>query len=283
MDTLISMQVFREVVSLNSFNQAAAKMGISNAMATKHIRHLENHLSARLLNRTSRRLSLTEVGQNYYQECCKILDQVDNAKLAAQTGTAHPTGTLKLSAPVWCAVPFFANLLSQYQLIYPKVKLSLYLDNNFTNLAATGMDVALRVTPRPDTTAQMRQLATITFQWVAAPSYIAAFGNPETVEALSQHRGVWPNYNNIENPLQPNVDSNNSTMMLQCVIAGMGIARMPSWLVQEHIDAGRLVVLLPEEEKFTLPLYAVHLQKNYVSAKVKTFVDFMENRLSQLP
>ena len=277
MDTLQSLQVFRQVVQQGSFTRAAEALGLSVAMTSKHVRHLEQHVQAKLLNRTSRRLSLTEVGADYYRQCSQALDTLDDATQAARQGTVLPQGELRLTAPMWCATPYFARLMADYRAAYPQVTLALHLDNHHTDLVAQGIDLALRVTAQPEPNLIVRPLTRVRFDWVASPDYLARHGVPTGPQDLARHHALLPDYVEMDTPAQRTAGSNHTLMLHQLALAGMGLAFAPNWVTEGDLTAGRLQrVNEAESREFTL--YAAYMDRAFLSAKVRSLIDFLAAR-----
>lgn len=288
MDTLLSMRVFRRVVDAGSFVAAARALDISTAMASKHVAHLERHLGARLLNRSSRHLSLTDAGSVYFGQCREMLDNLDEAEAAVGHASATPRGTLKLTAPLWFANARFARLLADYKARYPDVVPDVNLNDRVVDLSEEGFDLALRVTQNPGPGLIARPLLSIRFVLVASASYVAARGAPVAPDELARHATIAYAYSPIgdqwafegpEGPVTarivPAIRSNSTMLACQMVAAGAGIALLPPWLVQEDLAAGRLQPLLPDYTMPAATLYAVYTSRRYLSPKVRTFVDFV--------
>lgn len=278
MDTLKSLQVFRAIVEHGSFTKAAEQLSMSVPMASKHMTHLENHVQAKLLHRSNRRQSLTEIGQRYYQESSHALDTLETARIAANQGTIEPKGTLKIAAPVWFATPYVARLLADFQKQFPHIQLALYLENRHTDLIADGYDLALRVTAAPQENLIVKPLTTIKFYYVASPDYLKQHGTPQTVESLRQHHGILPNYVQIDTPLPQTHHSNNTVMLAEMAKSGMGIAALPEWLIMDAIEKGELVRLFPLSEKAPT-LYAAYMNREFLSAKMRVLIDFLVEKL----
>lgn len=275
MDTLQSMWVFRHVVESGSFTKAAELMNISTAMASKHVRHLEHYIQSKLLNRTSRRISLTETGEQYYHRCVLALDTLENAGKAAQEDTLKPQGLFKITAPAWCATPYFARLLAQYRHRYPQVVLLVHLDSRHTDLVAEGIDLALRVTSNPEPNLIVKPLTYVNFYWVASPRYLQQYGTPRTLAELQKHHGLAPTYVHIDVPMEAVASSNNALMLQQFALNDMGIAYLPEWIIQDDIAAGRLEILLPNQASSGHTLYAAYMDREFLGAKVRSFIDFL--------
>jgi DNA-binding transcriptional LysR family regulator len=286
MDTLLSIKVFCEVVRAGSFVAAARHLGISNPMASKHVVHLEQQVGARLLHRTSRRLSLTEAGQLYYDKCVDALDVLDQAEAALGDRQGEPSGVLRVTAPVWFASNRIAQLLVQYQKRYPRVVLDLYLTNSKIELAEAGMDLAIRVTHEPEPQLIVRKIGTVRLMLVSSPDYIRRMGKPQSVQDLERYGAVMPNYRErndylLQGPaglmkfrLHGLMKLNDTTLSRELVLAGMGIAMLPAWLVEDDLRQGRLLRLLPDHDSPPLDIFASYISRQYQTGKVRSFIDF---------
>lgn len=287
MDTLLSMKVFCQVVHSGSFTRAAEQLDISVPMASKHVAHLEKSVNARLLYRNNRRLSLTEQGEAYYRDCLSALDLLDQAAARAAGSTARVQGRLRVSIPVWFANPVFAGWITEYRRRYPDVSLHLTLTNHSVNLDGDGEDVALRLSKQPAENLIARALAEIDFHLVAAPAYLAEHGTPAAPQDLAQHQAILPSYTDVSGltlqgrgekhavHLQAAIHSNNTQMLYQLICAGAGIGYLPEWLLRADLQTGHLRRLLPDYRTAPVPFYAVYTQRKLLSAKVRSFIDFM--------
>ena len=283
MDTLLSMKVFCQVVHSGSFTRAADQLDISVPMASKHVAHLEKSVNARLLYRNNRRLSLTEQGEAYYRDCLSALDLLDQAAVRA----ARVQGRLRVSIPVWFANPVFAGWITEYCRRYPDVSLHLTLTNHSVNLDGDGEDVALRLSKQPAENLIARTLAEIDFHLVAAPAYLAEHGMPAAPQDLAPYQAILPSYTDVSGltlqgrgeshniELQAAIHSNNTQMLYQLVCAGAGIGYLPEWLLRADLQTGHLRRLLPDYRTAPVPFYAVYTQRKLLSAKVRSFIDFM--------
>ncbi len=278
MDTLKSLQVFKAIVEKGSFTKASEQLNMSLAMTSKHLQHLENHVQAKLLHRNNRNLSLTEVGQQYYAEAIQALELLQDAKAKAQAGSILPEGKLRLVAPLWFATPYFVQLLADFQQLYPKIQLSVDLENRFTDLIAEGYDLALRVVNTPQDNLIVKPLGQIDFYYVASPQFLQQHGTPKHVDELSAYTGVLPNYTLMDTPLTKFNDSNNTTMVAQMVMAGMGVGILPDWLIDEAVADGRLVHLWAQKHS-SVHLYAVYMNRAFLNSKIRLLMDFLAEHL----
>ncbi|MDF0520828.1 LysR family transcriptional regulator [Bradyrhizobium yuanmingense] len=287
MDSLVSMRVFCLVAELKSFVTAAERLRISPAMASKHVMQLEKRLGTRLLNRTSRRVSLSESGTLYFEQARQMLDSLDEVEAAVSNATVVPHGTLRLTAPVWMANAMFAGVLADYQACYPEVRLDVDLSGRLVNLVEEGFDLALRATAAPDEALIARPITNIPFYMVAAPAYFKRVGRPQGLADIAGHAllhyALYPgesfSFEGERGPeaikLNPVLRSGNETLLHMAALQGMGLAFLPKWLVTADIAAGRLEHVMPEKIIFTGKLFAVYPSRKYLSAKVRTFIDFV--------
>lgn len=291
MDTLLSLKVFRQVVESGSFTKASDVLGISTAMTSKHVTHLEKTVNARLLHRTSRSLSLTNEGEMYHAQCIQALELLDNAKQEIHTRTETPQGHLRIAAPVWCASPTFASWMAEYQTMHPQVSVDLVLDNAMTDLASDNFDLALRVNDTLALSLIARPLMTVPFVLVASPDYLSKHGVPTIAKDLEEHAFILPSYVNI-NPfpfkyadgsseileLSTSSQSNNTSMLKSMVSAGMGIGYLPLWLVREDLQVEQLTQLFTNEFSDEVRLHAIYLSRRHLSAKIRSFIDFLATK-----
>lgn len=297
MDTLTSLRVFCTVADLKSFTAAADRLGISPAMASKHVMQLESRLGTRLLNRTSRRVSLTESGALYFNQTKQMLEGLDEVEAAVGNVTVAPRGTLKLSAPVWAASTCFVDILAEYNQRYPDVCLDVDLSGRIVNLVDEGFDLALRATSRErlDPGLVARPLTEIEFRLMASPEYLERTGRPKGITDLNGHALLRFSGINLGDSLSlegPDgrhrvtfrtvMLSENETILQLAALRGMGLVFLPKWMVEPDIEAGRLEMVLPDGLGFTNTLHAVYPSRKYLSAKVRTFIDFMTMRLQEM-
>lgn len=295
MDTLVSLRIFRQVAEGGSFAAAAARVGVSPAMASKHVAHLERQLRARLFNRSSWHVSLTEAGTLFYESCRDALDSLDGAAAALGEGHAEPHGRLKVTAPIWCATPSFATLLAAYRERHPQVLLDLRLTNEKVDLARGGFDLALRVTNEPSPALIVRPICAVPFLAVAAPRLLAAHVQPQAQrKGTGAMPAVMAAYLPATDtlPLEPGesaatrervapvMRTDNTHLMHRCVLAGIGAGFLPLWLVAEDIAEGRLAAL-PGAQPVPVTLHAAYTSRMYLTPKVRSFIDFLAGALGE--
>src|SRR5271166_251661 len=288
MDTLTSLRVFCMVAELKSFSAAADRLGLSPAMASKHVIHLEQRLGSRLFNRTSRRVSLTESGALYFEQARQMLDGLEEVEAAISQTAVTPRGVLRLTAPVWMANPLFSGVLADYRARYPEVRFDIDLSGRLVNLVEEGFDLALRATAEPDPGLIARVLAKVPFHLVAAPAYLDRVGRPKSLAELNGRAflaysvfaadGVIA----LDGPegrqtvkFDPVLRSANETLLHLAALESLGVAFLPKWLIGRDLAEGRLEQVLPGTNSFAGRLFALYPSRKYLSAKVRTFLDFI--------
>lgn len=288
MDTLLSLRVFAAVADAKSFSTVAERLGLSAAMTSKHVQHVEAQVGARLLNRTSRSVSMTEAGAIYLAAVRPLLEGLDDVGARIAQSTIDPRGTLKVSLPVWLAEPGFVRMLAAYQAKYPAVTLDLDLSGRQVNLVEDGYDLALRVSPTLDEGLIARRLTEVSFLLVASPSLLSRIGRPKEMEHLAGapflayspvsvggrvRFGLGANAPEIR--MHPVLQSANETVLFRAALEGMGIAIMPHLAARPHLADGSLERLLPDLSPPTVGLAAIYPDRSYLPAKTRSLLDFL--------
>ena len=297
MDRLLSMAVFKHTVDAGSFAAAARHFGISPEMAGNHVRALETHLGVRLLNRTTRRLHLTEVGSSYYTRCTSILSDIDEAETEANSLQATPRGLLRIAAPVTFGVRHIAPAISNYMTRYPEVMIEVAVSDRYVNLIEEGFDVAIRMGPLEESSLIVRRLASARLVACASPAYLRRAGRPETPSDLARHACLIyaetgePTRWHFQGPdgqdetvrVSGPVTSTNPEFVRQLALAGHGIVHCPTFSVGADIAAERLTTLLTNWRSREIPIHALYPHRSLLSAKVRSFVDFLAERFGSDP
>lgn len=288
MDRLASMAVFVRAVDLGSFAAAAAALDLSGPMVGKHVRFLEERLGVRLLNRTTRRQSLTEFGRAYYERCRIVLAEAEAADALAADQLSEPRGTLRVAMPALfgrhCIMPVLLELARRH----PALAFDLSLGDPIIDLAENGCDLAIRTGTLDDRAGIIaRRVARQRMILCAAPSHLADHGTPMQVEDLAGHACViyrrsdrirpwlFPTAQGQPREFMPNgrLRLDDLAAIADTAAAGMGLAWLPSWLVRERIQAGALVKLLPDRPDFLYDAYALWLETPHLPLKVRVTVD----------
>ncbi|WP_115718338.1 LysR family transcriptional regulator [Gallaecimonas mangrovi] len=283
MNLLVAIEAFVKVAELGSYTKAAEQLDISRTQLSKLVMQLEEHLNVRLLQRTTRRLHLTEAGQNYLVRSQGILQALQDAEAELSQGHSQISGRLRINGPMSFGTRYLAPLVAQFMAQHPQLEVRLELNDRKIDLLEDGFDLAIRIGTLPDSSLVARQLTQCQLLLVASPAYLSANGSPTDIDDLHQHQclkyrrgGVtyWPIKGKniaIDGPLE----SNNGEVLTYAAEAGLGIAFQPSFLVDDSIKAGRLKVVLPGQQLLQLGIYGVYPARRHLPAKVKAFLDFL--------
>lgn len=293
MDRLQSMRVFAKVVEQGSFARAGQALEMSNAVVTRHVADLEEHLGTRLLNRTTRKLSLTETGQAYLERVLQILQEVEDAEAIASSQSRNPSGTLRIYSHLGFGQNQLAQLLPLYAEQFPEVTLDVTLSDRTVDLVEGRFDIGIFIDfQKFDGSMIARQIGTSEVLLCASPKYVKKHGEPRTLDDIPRHaclnfayeqiRHHWPVMDvdgaTANVPINSKVISNNGDLLRQCALAGMGIVIRPSFALGDDLAAQRLVRLLPDHKLGEISVVMVYPSRRLLSAKVRTFVDFMTRR-----
>jgi len=291
MDRFNSMQVFVRAVERGSFAAAASDIGISATMVGMHVRALEERLGGRLLSRTTRRQSLTEIGRLYYERCRQILSDVDDAELVADQLRAAPRGTLHVSAPVSFGVQALTPVVAEYLAQYREVKVELSLSDRVVDLVEDGFDVAVRVGELADSSLIARPLAPYRLVLCASPAYLKRHGQPRSPRELAAHnclaferwgaRPEWRFNNGDVVQCKGNLRINSGQALRVAAYAGIGIIQQPLVLLAEDLRAGRLVHILSDYATRARPMHLVYLPDRRLTPKLKSFLDLVSARFAR--
>jgi DNA-binding transcriptional LysR family regulator len=295
MDRLQSMRVFAKVVEQGSFARAAVAMDMSNAVVTRHVADLESHLGTRLLNRTTRKLSLTETGASYLERVRQILLDIDDADACASRAASTPGGTLRIYCHLGFGQTQLAPLLPQFAKAMPQVVLDVTMADHTPDLVGEGYDVGIFIgLQKFDESMVARRLATSNLVLAASPDYIARRGMPMVPQDVSGHdclnfafeqlRHHWPiqwEEKMVHVPITSKMTSNSAQVLRQAALAGMGIMIRTSYALEDDFSSGRMVRLLAGHHLGQLTVRLVYPSRRGMSAKVRAFVDFMSARFPQ--
>lgn len=293
MDHLGAIRSFRRVIERGSFSRAAEELGLSSAGLGKQIRWLEERLGTVLIQRTTRRMGLTETGQVYYDECCRLLDELDEMERGIASTSEQVTGRLRVNAPLSFGLVVLSPLLPRFMAAYPDLKIDLTLNDHLLDVVGTGFDISIRVrSDLADSSLIARKLATVDQVICAAPAYLAQKGTPQTLEELRSHDclaytladspGIWQltgpeGDRSITVPAR--LSASNSIMLCDLIKAGMGIGALPSFIAKPQIEAGSLVPILTDHSFPQRHVHAVYPTSRHLQRRVRVFLDFLADNL----
>jgi len=296
MDTIDGMRTFVTVVSTGSFTAAAQHLDMSTALVSKYVGQLEERLGARLLNRTTRSLVLTEIGQAYLERCTRVIDDFDELEAAIHNKHSNPGGNLIISAPVTFGERHMTVALARFLEQYPDIIVDLRLTDRFVGLVDEAVDLAIRIAELTDSSMIARRLAPARVVACAAPSYLENHGVPGQPGDLVNHTCIVDNNFRSPNEWPFMVDGKRITVKVSgrfsvnsaqssraMVLAGAGIGLIPTYAIGEDIKKGRAIILLEPFEALDLGIYAVYLHHRHLAAKVRAFIDFMVDEFGSQP
>jgi DNA-binding transcriptional LysR family regulator len=295
MEDLAYMVTFARVVRAGSFAGAAKRLKVTSSVASKHVAKLERALGVRLLNRSTRKLSLTEAGAAYYEHCARIVEEIESSQRAIAQLQAAPRGLLRLTAPVTFAATRLGPVLRAFFEQYPDIQVELTASNRIVDLAEDGYDVAIRIARTLPPNVVARRLRPVRWHLCAAPTYLEREGVPAHPANLTRHNVLTfttPGQANVlhfvrgservEVPVHGNLQSNMVETLHDLVLAGMGITLLPGYMAGIDIRDGKLRPVLPDWEiESGSSLYAVYLPTRYLAPKVRVFVDFLVERFGE--
>lgn len=275
--------IFTRVVECHSFTLAAQGLGMQKSTVSRRIALLEERLGVRLLNRTTRKLRLTEVGQAYYERCRQIMLDFAEAEQAVMQLQQEPSGLLRISAPIEFGQLFLGRVLGEFMRQYPQINAEVELTSRNVDPVEEGVDIVILVGQPQDSTLIARKLFESERRLCASPDYLARHGTPRTAAELAAHRAILlPHDSSRYWPLldesiacQRVLACNNITFAREAALAGAGIAGLPSMICERAIQGGRLIELLPGARLPVGELYAVYPSRRFQAMKVKTFLDFL--------
>lgn len=296
MDNLTGMAVFARVVDARSFTAAAAALGLSKSAVSKQVARLEDRLGARLLNRTTRRLSLTEVGAAFYERCARILAEVEDAELAVGRLQDAPRGTLRINAPMSFGQLHLAPAVADFLNGHPGLAVDLTLNDRIVDLVEEGYDVAIRISRLADSSLIARRLVPSRRVVCGSPAYFERHGVPRHPADLRRHNCLLYSYLPTaeewqfigpDGPAAVRVSgtlrANNGDALEAAMLAGLGVALQPTFIAGRDLQAGRLVAVMPDYVDESASVYAVYPHSRHLSAKVRAFIDFLAARFCPAP
>jgi DNA-binding transcriptional LysR family regulator len=295
MDRLTSLTAFVRVVDSGGFSAAGRHLNMSTTMVSNHVQALEDRLGARLLNRTTRKVSLTEVGKAYYDRCTQILSDLEQADEVAGALQSTPRGTLRIYTATHI-VPFIAPAVAEFLLAHPEVKVDLTMGERSIDLIDEGFDLAIRLTPPPDSSLIVRSLATWRPVLCCSPDYLEKHGPLQQLSELADHNCVrhvlYPyqdDWHFVDRKGAPasvrvsgNLVTNSGETLRMAALQGVGIVMAAGFLVADDLKTGRLLRLLPEYRPVEFAMNAVYPHRHHLTAKVRIFIDLLSRHSAEL-
>lgn len=295
LDDLVSLALFARVVEAGSFTAAARAVGLSKSAVSARVARLEDRLGARLLHRTTRRLSLSQAGAALYERAARMVAAANDAAELAEGASREPRGRLRISAPVTLAQMFLGPVLAEFLRAQPSVQIDLDASDRMVDLVAEGFDLAVRIANLRDSSLVARKLATDRLVVVGSPSYLARAGTPRSVADLAQHNCLryaqvsgsaewgFRGFERVRQVVEGNLVVSDGTVLREAAAAGLGLAVLPAFMVAAELASRRLVPVLEELPRREIGIFAVYPHRRNVPAKVRAFVDFLVARFARAP
>jgi len=291
-----NMRIYVEVVTQRGFTAAADKLGLSLAQVSKSVKQLEQHLGTRLLNRTTRQVSLTEIGRYYYERSQGILADIDEVDAFASRRASEPGGNLSICAPTSFGIAHLNPILPAYLQQYPQIDISLSLSDRMVDVVAEAFDLVIRIAELHDSSLVARTVAPCKRVFCASPGYLELHGEPDTPQALARHHCLT-----YSNELKPDTWSfhgpqgiesikvkgpmcaDNGDALKDAALAGLGITLLPTFIVGPYLRDGQLQQVLVDYCPPEISIHAVYPSRRHLSAKVRTFIDFLIHHFGDKP
>lgn len=294
MDRFHAFGAFVKVVEAGSFAGAAERLGVSVSSVSRHVSELEGHLDARLLNRTTRRLSLTETGRQFHERCVQLLSDLEEAEQSAGAGTVTPRGTLRLTCGVTFGIRHLAPAIAAFMTRYPETRCDVQLSDRIVDIVDEGFDIAVRIGGVGAQNLVARRVGATQLVCCAAPSYLARHAEPRVPEDLARHvcltyeyapqSGLWPFRDRQGRERNVHIGgpahANNGRFLEALAVEGAGIAYEPDFIVGPDVRAGRLVPILRAFAPPPIAIHVVYPSRRHLSAKVRAFTDFLAARFA---
>ena len=295
MDRLLQLEVFSKTAELGSLSKAADSLRMSNAAASRHLSALEERLAVRLIERNTRRLWLTEAGQELLQRCSTLLNELAEAEDAVSDRALSPKGILRVTSSLSFAMIYLAPMLSAFRGLYPSLSVQIIAANRYPDFIEAGIDVAIRTREHePDSNIIVRRIGQMRRVLAAAPSYLASHGRPEAPADLAHHNMLIYNLANDPYSLRlrkanaeqtiriaPTLDSNDGQVIRGAALAGLGLLIQPLYIVQGDISAGKLVPVLMDWELPLLTMNIAYQNRVRLPAKIRVFSDFLVKHIRE--
>ena len=295
MDKLALMKTFLAVAEEGAFVRASDKLGISTQLVSKYVSALEDMLRVRLFHRTTRKVSLTEEGELYFQRCQQVLEDIDDMETALQSKQTNISGELTIAAPVSFSIKHLPKLLFDFQVEYPDIKVTLKVSDVKVDLQDEGVDLAVRIGSLESSTLIAKKIAPVKLAIFASDEYLQRKGCPQHPSELHAHDYLQYSYSEREMlfsqfdvdvqsfDFTPKLIANNGDVLVNAAIVGSGIAIQPTFIAGEALASGKLTQILKGYEPKPLGIYLVYMNRQFLPAKIRCFIDFCSHYYGETP
>lgn len=297
MESLSDIAVFVQVIDSGSFTAAADKLGLSKSVISKYVTRLENRLGAQLLNRTTRRLNLTEAGRALYESSRRGLEEIEEAITEVSRLQSAPKGTLRLNTPMSFGILHIAPVIPDFLKLYPELSIDMNLEDRKVDLIEEGFDLAIRISDLSDSSLVARRLGPCRHVICATPEYLHCNGTPKTPGDLRDHNVITFKYQDTPSewqflstdgehssvPVSGTIQMNNSLALREALLNNAGITLTPTFIVGDDIKSGKLQTVLSQYSLLETSIFAVYHQRRNLSPKIRAFIDFLASRISDAP
>lgn len=286
---LNKIQIFVWSIEMGSLAAVARKMKLSAAAVSKQLNKLEQEVNVQLLVRTTRKLELTEIGRNYYHQCKRILEEVEEARLLISQATSNPQGKLKVITPRYFGSTYIVPYIKDFMALYPKLELNLELSERIPNINKEGIDLMMGMSIPLEGEIIQKRIGETYYCLCASSQYLEEYGIPQMPADLRKHRYISHSMRNPENELtfnnkekiilQPFLQVNDAQTILELTLQGIGISSLHHYVVQNYLKNGRLKELLIDFRRPPQPLYAAFSHRRFVASKIRCFMDFVTEKI----
>ncbi len=290
---LVALKAFVTVVEAGSFNRAAEQLEASTAAVSRRVSGLENALSVKLLNRTTRQLDLTEAGKQFYEDVLNIFHSLEEAEERIQTGRENIKGNLRVAAPLSFGIQRIAPILPGFMRRYPELRVQLQLEDRFSDLVSEGIDIAIRIGTLKDSSLIATRIASIPRVFCASPDYLSRRGEPQKPDDLTGHaclhysllstREEWSfseEHANKEIEITGPLSTNNGEVLREAAIQGMGVTLLPTFIVEDVLKDGRLTEILRQYCPKPFGLYAVRQSRQFTPARIRLLIEYIREQFT---
>ncbi|HBV75658.1 MULTISPECIES: LysR substrate-binding domain-containing protein [Vibrio] len=276
---------FVAVAETGSFTLAAKHLSVSTAQISRQVNQLEKRLSVKLFYRTTRQVKLTDIGQNYFEQCQAILEQLKEAELSVTNLNHSLQGQLKISVPIAYGESHIAPLINDFCLLYPDLNIELWLTNQLVDLTEEKVDLAIRLGALDDSSMMAKKLRPRQQYLCASPKYLRQHGQPESLNDLKHHNCLvgtldyW-RFHNRKLTVNGSLKCNNGYALLDAALKGIGIVQLPDYYVESYLESGQLVSVLPHIQTKNDGVWAVYPHNHHLSTKVRLLLDYLDQHLT---